>query len=65
MAMEKDNDHASNVAVTAEQATKINVAHVRLLEHHQTIVVSETGSVSKKGEEGTETEVAVAVAVDD
>ncbi|KAF8081644.1 hypothetical protein N665_0873s0016 [Sinapis alba] len=64
MAMEKDNnDHASNVAVTAEQATKTNDADVRSPENRQTGVVSEAGSGSEKGEEGAET--AVAVAVDD
>ena len=59
MAMEKDNnDHASNVAVTAEQATKINDADVRSPENRQTGVVSESGSgSSEKGEEGAETAV--------
>jgi len=57
MAMEKDNnDHATNVAVTAEQATKINDADVRSPENRQTGVVSESGSgSSEKGEEGAET----------
>ncbi|KAF3528213.1 hypothetical protein DY000_02042313 [Brassica cretica] len=59
MAMEKDNnDHASNVAVTAEQATKINDADARSPENRQTGVVSESGSgSSEKGEEGAETAV--------
>ncbi|CAF2077564.1 hypothetical protein Bca4012_090247 [Brassica carinata] len=59
MAMEKDNnDHATNVAVTAEQATKINDADVRSPENRQTGVVSESGSgSSEKGEEGAETAV--------
>ena len=65
MAMEKDNnDHASNVAVTAEQATKINDADARSPENRQTGVVPESGSgSSEKGEEGAET--AAAAAVDD
>lgn len=68
MAMEKDNnDHASNVAVTAtaEQATKINDADARLPpENRQTgVVVSESVTGSEKGEEGAE--AAVSVAVDD
>ncbi|XP_009111410.1 E3 ubiquitin ligase BIG BROTHER-related [Brassica rapa] len=64
MAMEKDNsDHASNVAVTAEQATKINDADARSPENRQTGVVPESGSgSSEKGEEGAET---AAAAVDD
>lgn len=72
MAMEKDNnDHASNVAVTAtaEQATKVNDADARLSpENRQTgvVVVSESVSGSEKGEEGAETAVAaVAVEEDD
>ncbi|KAG5415714.1 hypothetical protein IGI04_003281 [Brassica rapa subsp. trilocularis] len=64
MAMEKDNnDLASNVAVTAEQATKINDADARSPENRQTGVVPESGSgSSEKGEEGAET---AAEAVDD
>ncbi|CAF2153938.1 BnaA01g25770D [Brassica napus] len=64
MAMEKDNsDHASNVAVTAEQATKINDADARSPENRQTGVEPESGSgSSEKGEEGAET---AAAAVDD
>ncbi|KAL0693859.1 hypothetical protein Bca4012_061039 [Brassica carinata] len=59
MATEKDNNHASNVTVTAEQATKINEAHCwRIVKNG---VVSEAGSGSEKGEEGAETTVAVAV----
>ncbi|KAL0857220.1 hypothetical protein Bca101_062374 [Brassica carinata] len=66
MAMEKeDNAHASNVAVTAEQATKINDADARSTENRQTGVVSESGSGSEKGEEGAETAVAVAAVGDD
>ncbi|KAJ4886962.1 E3 ubiquitin ligase BIG BROTHER-related [Raphanus sativus] len=69
MAMEKDNNnHASNVAVTAtaEQATKVNDADARLPpENRQTgVVVSESVSGSEKGEEGAETAVA-AVSVED
>lgn len=40
MAIEDDNDHASNVGVTVEQATEINEADVCLPEDLQTGVVS-------------------------
>ncbi|XP_010487949.1 PREDICTED: E3 ubiquitin ligase BIG BROTHER-related-like isoform X2 [Camelina sativa] len=69
MPMENDNGHASNVVVTAEQATKINETEVRLpIENRQTGVVSDAGSVgnSERGEQGDgETAVAVAVAVEE
>ncbi|KAG2306311.1 hypothetical protein Bca4012_084657 [Brassica carinata] len=59
MPMENDNDHATNVVLTAEQASKVNDnTDVRLPENLQTCVVSDSG------EKGDET-VAVAVAVDE
>lgn len=64
--MENDNGLAGNVVVTAEQAAKVSETDGRLPENRQTVVVSEAGSASDKGEEGVEaTAVAVAVAVED
>ncbi|KAH0880221.1 hypothetical protein HID58_067615 [Brassica napus] len=57
MPMENDNDHAANVVLTAEQASKVNDTAVRLPENLQTGVVSESGGGSEKGEEAVETAV--------
>ncbi|EOA30992.1 hypothetical protein CARUB_v10014137mg [Capsella rubella] len=66
MPMENDNGHASNVVVTAEQATKISETEVRLPENRQTVVVTDAASGSEIGEQGEgETPVAVAVTVEE
>lgn len=66
MPMENDNGHATNVVVTAEQATKISETEVRLPENRQSGVVSDAGSGSERGEQGEgETAVAVAVTVEE
>ncbi|CAH8385212.1 unnamed protein product [Eruca vesicaria subsp. sativa] len=59
MPMDKDTDLPTNLAVSAEQPTKINDADARLPENLQTGVVSDPGS--EKVEEGAETTVAVDV----
>ncbi|CAG7877027.1 unnamed protein product [Brassica rapa] len=58
MPMENDNDHAANVVLTAEQASKVSDTAVRLPENRPTGVVSESGGGSEKGEEAVETAVA-------
>lgn len=58
MPMENDNDHAANVVLTAEQASKVSDTAVRLPENLPTGVVSESGGGSEKGEEAVETAVA-------
>ncbi|KAL1197696.1 E3 ubiquitin ligase BIG BROTHER-related [Cardamine amara subsp. amara] len=65
MPMENDNGLAGNVVVTAEQATKINDTDGRLPENRQSGVVSDAGTGSERGEQGDETAVAVAVAVEE
>ncbi|KAJ0264519.1 hypothetical protein HA466_0028560 [Hirschfeldia incana] len=59
MPMENGNDHATNVVLTAEQASKVNDTNVRSPENLPTRVATDSGGGSEKGYESVETAVAV------